>query len=75
MGIAEKTTLKLGLRRVDFVNESALRKTLNHANTVSVEDNLRKRSYNHSPANGTVTATTSLLAWCRDNRRSVIVVA
>jgi hypothetical protein len=33
---------------------------LNHANTVSVEDNLRKRSYNHSPANGTVTATTSL---------------
>jgi hypothetical protein len=40
---------------------------LNHANTVSVEDNFRKRSYNHSPANGTVTATTSLQAWCRDN--------
>jgi hypothetical protein len=40
---------------------------LNHANTVSVEDNLRKRTYSHSPANGTVTATTSLHAWCRDN--------
>jgi hypothetical protein len=40
---------------------------LNHANTVSVEDNLRKRSYSHSPANGTITATTSLHAWCRDN--------
>jgi hypothetical protein len=40
---------------------------LNHANTVSVEDNLRKRSYIHSPANGTITATTSLHALCRDN--------
>jgi hypothetical protein len=41
---------------------------LNHAITVSVEDNLRKRSYSHSPANGTGTATTSLQAWCQDNR-------
>jgi hypothetical protein len=40
---------------------------LNHANTFSVEDNLRKRNYSHSPANGIVTATTSLHAWCRDN--------
>jgi hypothetical protein len=47
---------------------------LNHANIVSVEDNIRKRSYSHSPANGTVTATTSLHAWCRDNR-SVRAVA
>jgi hypothetical protein len=47
---------------------------LNHENTVSVEDNLRKRSYSHSPANATVTATTSLQAWCRDNR-SVRAVA
>jgi hypothetical protein len=47
---------------------------LNHANTVSVEDNLRKRSYSHIPANGTVTATTNLHAWCRDNR-SVRAVA
>jgi hypothetical protein len=41
---------------------------LNHANTVSVEDNVRKRSCSHSPANRTVKATTSLHAWCRDNR-------
>ena len=47
---------------------------LNHANTVSVKDNLRKRSYSHSPANGTVTATTCLQAWCRDNK-SVKAVA
>jgi hypothetical protein len=47
---------------------------LNHANTVSVEDNVRKRSYSHSPADGIVKATTSLQAWCRDNR-SVRAVA
>jgi hypothetical protein len=41
---------------------------LNHANTVSVEDNSRKRSYSHSHANMTVTKTTSLHAWCRDNK-------
>jgi hypothetical protein len=39
----------------------------NHANTVSVEDNSRKRSYTHTHANMTVTETTSLHAWCRNN--------
>jgi hypothetical protein len=46
---------------------------LNHANTVSVEDNSRKRSYSHSHANTTVTETTSLHAWCRDNRSERVV--
>jgi hypothetical protein len=42
---------------------------LNHANTVSVEGNSRKRSYSHSHANMTVTETTaSLQAWCGDNK-------
>jgi hypothetical protein len=44
---------------------------LNHANTVSVEDNSRKRSHSH--ANRTVRTTTSLQAWCRDNRSGRVV--
>jgi hypothetical protein len=49
-------------------------KVLNHASTVSVEDNSRKRSYSHSHANMTVTETTSLHTWCQHNR-SVRAVA
>jgi hypothetical protein len=42
---------------------------LNHADTVSVEDNSRKHSYSHSHAN----MTTNLQAWCRDNRSERVV--
>jgi hypothetical protein len=49
--------------------ETGAHNLLNHANTVSVEDNSRKRSYCHSHAN----MTTSLHAWCRDNRSKRVV--
>jgi hypothetical protein len=52
----------------DATKEELHLRLLNHANTVSVEDNSRKRSYSHSPANMTITVSTSLHAWCRDYR-------
>jgi hypothetical protein len=54
--------------------QKTTRLLLKHANTLSVEDNSRKRSYSHSHANKTVTETTSLHARCRDNRSVCVTV-